>query len=908
MIGQALGHYKLEEQLGAGGMGVVYRATDTQLGRQVAIKVLPEKLAGDPDLLARFEREARMLASLNHPNIAAIHGLEESQGVRYLVLELVPGETLAKRVKRGPLEIREAMTVCRQIAEALEAAHDKGIMHRDLKPANVNITPQDKVKVLDFGLAKAFQAEVADIDLSQSPTVMDDGTRAGVVLGTAAYMSPEQARGKPLDKRSDIWSFGSVLYELLAGRKAFPGETITDCMAAVLGREPDWEALPESTPPQLRTLLRRCLRKDPQSRLRDIGDARIELEDLLAAPAQEDPGRKQTAITRRTAISALSGAAAGAAATGVFAISRYRGGVPRNLTRFAITLREEEFRASFNRRVAISPDGTRIAFNTGVSGVTGAADVAGGFYVRSFDELESKRIKEAVGGGGPFFSPDGRWVGYIQGSPNSALGVRKLALSGGAPVTVCATDSFLGATWADGDTIYFVPELPSGLVSVPSAGGQPKEMVKIDFPKGERQHRYPCALPGGKAVMFTTATADIATWDEAHIAVFSLETGRKKVLVEGGTHPRYAPSGHLLYAHDAKIFAVRFDAKRLETMGQPFPVLEGVLMSRNTGAANYDVSASGDLAYIPGICDGGARTLVWVDRNGKAEPVPLAAKSYLHPRLSPDDRRLAVEIEGPSHDLYVYDFDRGVLANITTDGVSHWPVWSPDSTQLAYRSGPMARFRLWRVPADRSRPAELLPATGVSQSAESWSPDGRAIAYTAAAPGVPPSIMVTRVDGSHQAEPFASGKASQGSAKFAPDGRWLAYCSNESGKPQVYVQAFPGPGPKIQISTDGGTDPVWKRTGGELYYRNGDSMMMVAVSTASTFSAGRPKELWTGHYSHGMSSSCGAPGATSSNYDVTADGNRFLMIKDDDQDRATSKQIVVVQGWADELSRLSAKA
>jgi eukaryotic-like serine/threonine-protein kinase len=899
MIGQALGHYKLEEQLGAGGMGVVYRATDTQLGRQVAIKVLPEKFAGDPELLARFAREARMLASLNHPNIAAIHGLEESQGVRYLVLELVPGETLAKRVKRGPLKINEAMTVCRQIAEALEAAHDKGIMHRDLKPANVNITPQDKVKVLDFGLAKAFQAEVADIDLSQSPTVMDDGTRAGVVLGTAAYMSPEQARGKPLDKRSDIWSFGCVLYELLAGRKAFPGETITDCMAAVLGREPGWEALPESTPPQLRTLLRRCLRKDPQRRLRDIGDARIELEDLLAAPAQEDPTRKQTAITRRTAISALSGAAVGAAATSVFAISRYRGAVPRNLTRFSIAIPEGEFRASFNRRVAISPNGTRLAFNAVVPG----ADV---FYMRFLNELESKRVKD-VSGAGAFFSPDGRWVGFILAS-NMAIGIRKLALSGGAPVTVCAADNFLGGTWADSDTIYFVPELPGGVVAVSAAGGQPKEIVKIDFAKGERQHRYPCALPGGKAVMFTTATADIATFDEAHIVAFSLETGRKKVLVEGGTHPRYSPSGHLLYARDAKIFAIRFDAKRLETIGQPFSVLDGVLMSRNTGVANYDVSASGDLAYIPGICDGGARTLVWVDRNGKAEPVPLAAKSYLHPRLSPDDRRLAIEIEGPSHDLYVYDFDRGVLANITTDGVSHWPVWSPDSTQLAYRSGPMARFKLWRVPADRSRPPQQVPATGVSQSAESWSPDGRAIAYTAVALGAPPSIMVAHLDGSAQVQSFANGRAPEGSAKFSPDGRWLAYCSNESGKLQVYAQAFPGPGAKIQLSTEGGTDPVWKKTGGELYYRNGDSMMMVAVSTTSTFSAGRPQELWTGHYSRGMSSSCGAPGATSSNYDVTADGKRFLMIKDDDQDRATSKQIVVVQGWADELSRLSAKA
>ena len=445
-------------------------------------------------------------------------------------------------------------------------------------------------------------------------------------------------------------------------------------------------------------------------------------------------------------------------------------------------------------------------------------------------------------------------------------------------------------------------------MSVPAAGGEPKEVVQVDFTKGERLHKFPCALPGGKAVLVTVTTSDTSSFDDARVAVFSPSTGQKKVLVEGGTHPRYSPSGHLLYAHDGKIFAVRFDPARLEVQGQPFTAVDGVLMSRNSGLANFDVSASGDLAYIPGICEGGARTLVWVDRNGKVEPVPLAAKSFLHPRLSPDGHSLAIEVEGPNHDLYVYDFDRGVLANITTDGVSHWPVWSPDGRQLAYRSGPMAKWRLWRVPADRSRPPQQLSATGFSQSAESWSPDGRVIAYTAAALGVAPRIMVVRLDGDHQGEAFAKGTAPEGSPKFSPDGRWLAYCSNESGKPQVYVQAFPGPGPKLQISNDGGTDPVWKRTGGELFYRNGDSMMGAAVSTAPTFTAGRPRELWKGRYSHGMSSSCGPPGATSSNYDVSADGKRFLMIKDDDQDKATSREIVVVQGWADEVRRLSTNA
>lgn len=488
------------------------------------------------------------------------------------------------------------------------------------------------------------------------------------------------------------------------------------------------------------------------------------------------------------------------------------------------------------------------------------------------------------------------------------MAMRKVALSGGSPVTICPVDGFAGGTWGASDTIYWPNGIPGALMSVPAGGGPPKEVAKPDFSKGERIYKYPCALSTGDAVLLTVTTADTATFDEASILAISPGGGQKRILMEGGTYPRYSPSGHLLYAHEGKIIAVPFDPKSLKIQGQPFTALEGVLMSRNSGAANFDISPSGDLAYIPGICEGGARTVVWVDRNGRVEPVPLPAKSYLHPRLSPDGRRLAIEVEGANHNLYIYEFDRGVLANITTDGVSHWPVWSPDGTELTYRAGPMTQWKLWKVPADRSRNPQQVPATGISQSADSWSPDGRAIAYTAAAPGVSPSIMIARLDGDHQAALFAKEKASAGSPKFSPDGRWLAYCSSESGKPQVYVQAYPGPGPKIQITSDGGTDPVWRRTGGELYYRNGDSMMGVAVSTAPMFNASRPQELWKGHYSHGMSSSCGPPGATSSNYDVTADGRRFLMIKDDDQDRAVSKEIVVVLGWAGELSRRAAKA
>jgi len=901
-----IGAYQIEARIGAGGMGEVYRARDTRLGRGVAIKVLPRSFAADPDRLARFEREARMLAALNHPHIATIHGLEELDGMRGLVLELVEGPTLAERIAQGPLPIKEALAVAQQIAEALEAAHDQGIIHRDLKPANIKFARGGDVKVLDFGLAKAFAGDGSSPDVSRTPTVTATEL-TGAIVGTPAYMSPEQARGQAIDKRTDIWAFGCVLYEMLTGRLAFSGTTTSDTIAAILEREPAWDALPETTP-TLRRLLRHCLEKDSKRRLRDIGDARIELEDALTSPAQDAHARQKPAgITRRTAIASLVSATTGAvaAAAGFFAIGRYRGAVPRNLTRFTIPLPEGGVaEVSMNKRVAISPDGTRIVYSTAAPG-TGQTVGLNRLYLHSLSALEPKSLPAI--GGTPFFSRDGQWLGLLSAGPNGRNQLQKAALSGGAPVPLCPVEGFAGGTWADDDTIYFVGANPGGVMRIPATGGQPQEAATIDFAKGERIHKYPCAVPGGTALLFTVATPDAETFDDTRIAAIDTRTGQRKIVVEGGTHPRYSPSGHLVYARGGNLLAIRFDSRSLAVLGRPFTVLEGVQMSVNSGVANFDISTSGDLVYVPGSADKGERTLVWVDRNGRAEPLGLPPRSYLHPRISPDARQLAIEIEGPNHDFYIYDFARSVLSKMTSDGVSHWPVWSPDGTHLVYRAGPMMSWKMWEMPADRSRPAALVRGEGLAQSAESWSPDGHAIAYTALTREAGGHIMVASLEGDRPSRPFVDIKAPAGSPKFSPDGRWLAYCSNESGAPQVYVQAFPGPGPKIQISTDGGTDPVWKRNAGELFYRNGDSMMAVDVSTTSAFSAGRPRELWKGHYSHGMSSSCGIPGATSSNYDVTADGTRFLMIKDEDQDSVTSKQIIVVQGWADEVSRLSSR-
>ena len=892
-----LGIYRVEEQLGVGGMGMVYRAVDTKLGRSVALKVIRAELLHDEGL-ARFEREARLLASLNHPHIAAIHGMEESGGTKFLVLEYVPGLTLADQLRKGPLPLPEAIATAKQIAEALEAAHRKGIVHRDLKPGNIKLSSDGNVKVLDFGLAKSIRQPQAIPADGTTVTIAQDLTREMTIVGTAAYMSPEQAVGKELDTRTDIWAFGCVLYEMLSGKRAFRGETITELLAAVIEREPDWESLPE-IPETLESLLRRCLRKDAHQRLRDIGDARIELEELQKPSTRTFSPVEPTRMTRRTVISALSGVAAGAAAASAFAIFRYRDAVPRNLTRFSFVAPEgDTIPSSFGRRVMISPDGSRVAFVVAHQGEPNR------LYLRSLGELAPRHFMDAAAF--PIFSPDSQSIVFQR--TGRGRGVMKVDLSGGAPVMLGPEQNLMSGTWAEGDTLYAVLVDTSGLATLSLSGGLPKEILKVDYAKGERQPQSPSALPGGRAVLLTMANADTETYDDARIVAFLPRTGEKHTLIEGGSNPHYSPSGHLLFARDGKILAVRFDPGSLKASGQPVVVVDGVQMSRNTSVVNYDVSAKGDLAYVRGICDGGARTLEWVDRNGKTAPVGLPQRSYLHPRLSPDGKRLAVEIEGPNHDLYLYDFDRAVLAKVTTDGASHWPVWSPDGQQLAFRQGPMGRFKLRHAAVDRSAVPQGIPAEGVAQSPESWSPDGRELVYTAQDPGgAPPHIMFTALEGG-ATQPLESNQFPEGSPKFSPDGHWLAYCSAESGKAQVYVQAYPGPGVKIQISSDGGTDPVWKRNGTELFYRNGDSMMAVAVSPGPRLKAGRPQELWKGHYSHGMSNSCGPPGATSANYDVTADGQRFLMIKDDDQDRVVSKEIVVVLNWADELNRIVARS
>ncbi len=889
---QTLSHYTIQEQIGAGGMGVVYRAIDTNLSRPVAIKVLPPQFANHPERRARFDREARLLATLDHRNIAAIYGMETSGDTSFLVLELVPGETLEDRLRRKPPDLSEVLGITRQITDALASAHERGVIHRDLKPANVKLTPAGVVKVLDFGLAKAIQTGLADPSDSGA-TVTIDSTAMGVIVGTAAYMSPEQARGGEVDQRTDIWAFGCLLYELLARRKAFPGKTVSDCIAAILTREADWSALPPDLPRSIMVLLRRCLQKDPQRRLRDIGDARLEIEDALAAPADASSPEAPPRVSRlRVAVLAAACLLIGTLATAIAAKAIWKP-VPgsRQVVRFQIPLAPNEaIRPSNSVFLAMSPDGSRVAYTP----VNPSGPV---IYLRDMDQQQPRAIPD-IAGTLPTFSPDGEWLAFFQ---PAAKAFRRMALSGGAPITICDSDFAAGMTWGEDGNLVFGS---FGLFTVPITGGTPKTLLKVDVAKGERFYRLPQYLPGARGILFTIGMADTETFDDGRIAVLDLKTGQKKILIEGGSCPRYSPSGHLLYARAGKLLAVPFDVGRLAVTGQPMPVLDGVFMSRTTGMAAYSISNRGDLAYAPGPVEGGHRLPIWVDRQGHATAFNLPQRCYLHPRLSPDDKQLAVEIEGTTHDVFDYDLARGVLTRLSMDGASHWPLWTPKGDRITFRSWKTGGMTMWWMPADRSGPEEMLPGEGRSMSPESWSPDGKVIAYTRMDFVTNFEVWLASIAGDRKARPLLTNKFSEASPKFSPDGKWLAYCSNESGRPEAYVVqvADRQARAKIQVSTDGGTDPMWRRKGGEIFYRNGDKMMAVSVSEGATLTLSKPRELWTRHFMQGSAASCGMPGVASANYDVTADGERFVMIEDKDQD-AVAKQINVVLNFGDELKR-----
>jgi Tol biopolymer transport system component len=895
VIGQSIAHYHVQGKIGAGGMGEVYRATDSRLARDVALKVLPEIFACDSQRMARFEREAKLLASLNHPSIASIYGLEESNSARAIVMELVEGPTLAERIKQGPLPLDEALSIAQQIAEGLEYAHERGIIHRDLKPSNVKLTSDGHVKLLDFGLAKALEGETAEEDLQTSPTLTAAATRIGMLLGTAAYMAPEQARGKRVDRRADIWAFGCVLYEMFSGRDAFAGETTSDILACVIRAEPDWSSLPANVPTRLCELLRRCLQKDPKQRLQAIGDARIVIQEAIAgAPekAAELTGAMEPQPPWRRALPWVVASIAAAFAIGFSALYWHANQPqPHQMVQASLLLSEPlagVFSANPGSPIALSPDGSQLVF------VGSPAGKPPQLYLRPLNQQTATPIPGTEDAVQPFFSPDGQWIGFFANGK-----MRKVSLHGGPATPLCDAPIPHGANWVSDGTIIYAPNLGSGLMRIPSAGGTSQMLTTPDGQGQELSHRWPQVLPGNKTVLFTIQVATQASYDDARVAVLSLETGKWRTLLDGGSYARYVPSGHIVYVRAGALQAVPFDLARLEVTGPPAPVQEGVITTAATsGGAEYDVAESGLLAYVPGSARPPDRSLVWVDRQGVSKELPAPLNTYVSPRISPDGKLVAVQIvtAGPQ-DIWIYEFGRNTLARFTFGSEGALPLWTPDSRRIVYRSRVPKLSFLTKL-ADGSGAEERLFAKDFddpSATPYSVSPDGKILLFGHLGSGGALGTYSLSLDGSGKIQPYLQSTFNQFQAQFSPDGHWVVYTSNESGRDEVYVQPFPGPGGKWMISTDGGTYPLWARNGREVFFRNADKMMSAPVETQPTFKAGTPRMLFQGGGYLGGVLGLG-------NYDVAPDGQHFLMIKQKEEP-ASSKELAITLHWTDELKR-----
>ena len=903
--GTRLGAYEIVALIGSGGMGEVYRARDGRLNRDVAIKVLPSDVAADRDRLVRFEREAQVLASLNHSNIANIYGVDDSSGTPALVMELVEGPTLADRITKGPIPLDEALPIAKQIAEALEAAHEQGIIHRDLKPANIKLRPDGTVKVLDFGLAKAFDPVASGVGhATMSPTLSMHATHAGIILGTAAYMAPEQARGRPVDRRADIWAFGCVLYEMLTARRPFDGDDVSVTLAAVLKTDPDWRALALSIPPGVRRLLSRCLTKDPKERLQAIGDARVEIGEMLTGVTElvtTTPVRPVVPPWRRliapaTALPAVLALVIGSV-TGAWFLRPSP--AARHPVRFTITPSGaiplptgSMGAASPYRDIVMSPDGKRIIYSVGRTG-NGTDEPQ--LWVRGLDQIDGVQLPGIVGNlsGFPFMSPDGQWIGYVWGGE-----LRKVSISGGPPISLCRVpgvrSGFRGGSWGPDDRILFATSDPAtGLLSVPAGGGDVTVVTKPDPAHGEAGHVFPWVLPGGRAVLFTIVptTRSIET---AVIAALDLKSGQRKVLVRGGTAPQYIDSGHLLYASAGSLRAVRFDPRKLEVLSDPVPVVDSVL-TKADGAAEFSVSRDGTLVYVRGDSQASPqRSLVWVNRQGHEEPLTAPVRAYQLLRLSPDGTRVALDIRDQQNDIWIWDLGHENLRRLTSDpGLDSSPVWTPDGRQIIFASVRAGAGDLYRQAADGTGPVEPLPKSPPGLFLTSIAPDGtRGVGYSA---GASANIVILVLGERPRIDPLLATKDTTRNPEIAPNGRWLAYESNESGRFQINVRPFPNvEGGWWQVSTQGGTKPLWAPSGRELFYIDEDGYLtVVPVQTVGAFAFDKPSRvLQTRYFSTPL-------GRT---YDVSSDGQRFLMIKDAAAvGSAPPPSMVVVLNWSDEL-------
>ena len=867
--GGTLLHYRLLEKIGEGGMGVVWKAVDTTLDREVAIKVLPPVFAENAERLARFEREARLLASLNHPNIATVHGLHEDRGVRFLAMELVTGQDLARRLARGPLPIRETLDVARQVATALEAAHENGVVHRDLKPANVLLTPDGTVKVLDFGLAKALLPESPETDLSRSPTMTARMTGAGVILGTAAYMSPEQARGREVDKRADVWAFGCVLYEMLTGGAPFKGDTVTDVLARVLEREPEWGALPRAVPPQVRRLLLRCLQKDALERLRDIGDARIELSAIKDGATS---GLDETTVGARyrpvLAISLLILAVAlGYAAARLTRGSPARSPTEPSTTRRLSILLPDGQSLARAQGIDLSRDGSTLVYSAG------PPDGPPQLYLRRLDEFESRVIPNTTGGYYPEFSPDGERIAFFARSKLYVLSV-----SGGQPMELCRTTEGWGISWDRNDTLVFGNLNHRGLLRVSASGGPCETVVAPAVDAGESWYYYPEILPGGEWVLFSVATRDIVLAKESSIVAVSMRTNETRRLLEGADRAVFVEPDTLLFSRGEELFVVDFDPAQPRIEGTPTRLPDRIHENKVYGAHQLAAAGSEALAFAAPASKP-SPSLVWVDRQGQEEIVLDDAEGVFWVDLSPDGSHAALTTGWMNHQFWILDMARGSRSRLNFDGDNHNATWSPDNRHLAFRSNRLGTEQTFLQPADGSREAELL-IDEPTAAPESWSADGRYLLYSKRSEDRKADIWVHDLEQNTRRE-FLATRFNEERARFSPDGKWILYRSDETGRYELYVRPFASEEGRWTVSTDGAFfGGVWSPGGREIIYLTPGTkrkLMVVEVEMEPSFSLGTPREIAEGNFL---------------NVDVSPDGQRFLVLKSGDSEPRREIRIV----------------
>ena len=862
-------------------MGQVWQATDTQLNRQVALKILPDAFASDPDRLARFQREARVLASLNHPNIAAIYGIEKSADTHALVLELVEGPTLADRIAQGPIPVDEALPIAKQIAEALEAAHESGVIHRDLKPANIKVRDDGMVKVLDFGLAKALQPEAADPNMSMSPTMSltAAATQMGMVIGTAAYMAPEQAKGQVVDKRADIWAYGAVLFEMLTGRRLFDAGDASEMLASVLVKEPDISGIGAHVPSHVRSVVRQCLVKDPKERLRDIGDVRLAMTGVFDAPSS----RPAPDVSRRAwhpAVLALGGVAAGALAWGL-AQSILTAPPDLEVTRFVVTAAPSEPVTLTTDAVdlAISPDGSTVVYRSGEPAQ---------LYVRALDALEGRHLAGTEGARQPFFSPDGAWIGFEQ---ENAL--KRMPIEGGTPFTLCALDSPLGgASWGeDGRIVFAASTIPGGLFDVDADGGEPQALTT----NGDGRvmtDRWPWHLPGGQRLLFTRATGPGSA--DKQLAVLDLGTGTQTLLGVTGSGGHYVPTGHLVYGTNGTLWAVPFDPDRIEVLGAPVPVVEGVLTRDGPAAVNFGVASNGSLVYVSGEGTGELWSLAWVDRQGVTTSLSAAPGGYTYPRLSPDGTRVALDVRDVSGgDIWVWSLGDETLTRLTLDQRQEvYPVWTPDSQRVIF-GGP--RGGLIQAADGTGAAQRVTEDEGPLGGPQSISPDGRYLLWMQNREAGRRDIDIMDLT-DQTIDPLLAEPYDERNPVISWDGRWVAYQSDESGRDEIYVRPFPEvEGGKLQVSTTGGRQPAWSPRGDELFYWGGDGFTAVPLAMdGAGLSRGNPDVLFPAEPYRVRDQ-----GRT---YDVGPEAERFLMITAAaGESSGDTSQIVHVQNWFQEL-------